>query len=71
VITYLNPAVALVLGAVMLGESLSPATAAELLLILAGSWLSTGIAWSGIMQQAVSTWANLRTSRRRWHVRPI
>jgi drug/metabolite transporter (DMT)-like permease len=71
VITYLNPVVALVLGAVMLGESLSPATAAELLLILAGSWLSTGVAWSGIMQQAVSTWANVRTSRRRWHVRPI
>jgi drug/metabolite transporter (DMT)-like permease len=41
VITYLNPAVALVLGAVLLGESLSAATAVELLLILAGSWLST------------------------------
>lgn len=42
VITYVNPAVAVVLGVTLLGESLGPAAIAGLLLILAGSWLSTG-----------------------------
>ncbi len=41
VITYVNPAVAVVLGLVVLGEPVTFATAAELLLIVAGSWLST------------------------------
>jgi drug/metabolite transporter (DMT)-like permease len=59
VITYLNPAVALVLGAAMLGESLSPATAAELLLILAGSWLST----DGRLPRGLA----VRLPRRPWH----
>jgi drug/metabolite transporter (DMT)-like permease len=40
-ITYLNPAVAVVLGVIVLGESLTALTIAELLLILFGSWLST------------------------------
>src|SRR5687768_2171955 len=42
VITYVNPAVAVLLGVAILGESLGPAGVAGMLLILAGSWLSTG-----------------------------
>ena len=41
VITYVNPAVAVVLGVVVLGESFTPLTVAELLLIVVGSWLAT------------------------------
>lgn len=42
VITYVNPVVAVALGVTLLGESLGPSAVAGLLLILAGSWLSTG-----------------------------
>jgi drug/metabolite transporter (DMT)-like permease len=42
VITYVNPAVAVALGVFLLGESLTAAAVAGLLLILAGSWLATG-----------------------------
>ena len=42
VITYVNPAIAVLLGVTLLGESLGPAAVAGLLLILAGSWISTG-----------------------------
>jgi drug/metabolite transporter (DMT)-like permease len=42
IITYVNPVVALALGVTLLGESLSAGAVAGLLLILAGSWLSTG-----------------------------
>ena len=42
VITYLNPAVAVLLGVVVLGESLTAGAVAGLLLILAGSYLSAG-----------------------------
>jgi drug/metabolite transporter (DMT)-like permease len=42
VITYVNPAVAVLLGVAILGESLGPAAVAGMLLILAGSWFSTG-----------------------------
>lgn len=45
VVTYVNPAVAVVLGALLLGESLSGGGIAGLLLIVAGSWLSTGGDW--------------------------
>jgi drug/metabolite transporter (DMT)-like permease len=41
VITYLNPLVAVVLGVLVLGEQPGAGTVAGLLLILAGSWLST------------------------------
>lgn len=41
VITYINPIVAVVLGVTLLGEQLGPGAIAGLLLILAGSWLST------------------------------
>jgi drug/metabolite transporter (DMT)-like permease len=42
VITYVNPVVAVALGVALLGESVGAAAVAGLLLILAGSWLSTG-----------------------------
>ena len=42
VITYVNPAVSVLLGVTVLGESLNVATVAGFLLIIAGSWLSTG-----------------------------
>jgi drug/metabolite transporter (DMT)-like permease len=45
VITYVNPLVALALGVTLLGERPGPGAVAGLLLILAGSWLSTGGAW--------------------------
>lgn len=41
VITYVNPLVAVTLGVVLLGEQLGPGAIAGMLLILAGSWLST------------------------------
>lgn len=42
VITYVNPLVAVVLGVTLLGERPGPGALAGLVLILAGSWLSTG-----------------------------
>jgi drug/metabolite transporter (DMT)-like permease len=42
VITYVNPAVAVLLGVTLLGEDLGAASIAGLLLILAGSWTATG-----------------------------
>jgi drug/metabolite transporter (DMT)-like permease len=42
VITYVNPVIAVALGVTLLGERLGPTAVAGLLLILAGSWLSTG-----------------------------
>jgi drug/metabolite transporter (DMT)-like permease len=42
VITYVNPAVAVALGVALLGEDITGGMVAGLLLILAGSWLSTG-----------------------------
>jgi drug/metabolite transporter (DMT)-like permease len=41
IITYVNPVVALALGVAILDESLTTGAVAGLLLILAGSWLST------------------------------
>ena len=42
VITYINPVVAVALGVTLLGEQPGAGAVAGLLLILAGSWLSTG-----------------------------
>ena len=42
VITYINPVIAVALGVVLLGERPGAGAVAGLLLILAGSWLSTG-----------------------------
>jgi drug/metabolite transporter (DMT)-like permease len=41
VITYINPVIAVALGVTLLGEQPGPGSVAGLLLILAGSWLST------------------------------
>jgi drug/metabolite transporter (DMT)-like permease len=41
IITYLNPAVAVILGVALLGERFTPATGFGFVLILAGCWLST------------------------------
>jgi drug/metabolite transporter (DMT)-like permease len=42
VVTYLNPAVAVLLGVIVLDETIGAASIAGLGLILAGSWLATG-----------------------------
>jgi drug/metabolite transporter (DMT)-like permease len=42
VVTYLNPAVAVLLGVTLLGEPFTATVAAGFLLIIAGSWISTG-----------------------------
>jgi hypothetical protein len=42
IITYINPVVAVTLGVAFLGESLGAASVAGLVLILAGSYVSTG-----------------------------
>jgi drug/metabolite transporter (DMT)-like permease len=42
VITYVNPLVAVLVGVVALGERISAVGILGLLLILAGSWFSTG-----------------------------
>jgi drug/metabolite transporter (DMT)-like permease len=47
IITYINPVVAVTLGVAFLGESLGAASLAGLLLILAGSYVSTGGARRG------------------------
>jgi drug/metabolite transporter (DMT)-like permease len=57
VITYVNPAVAVFLGVILLGEPLDAAIIVGFLLIIAGSWLSTG----GTLPPSLSQ--RLRTSR--------
>jgi hypothetical protein len=52
VITYVNPAVAVALGVIVLGEPLTPAIAAAFVLILTGSVLATR---SGLPQPAPGT----------------
>lgn len=54
VITYVNPAVAVVLGVAFLGESFTLATGIGFLLILAGSWLSTATARRTRLSQSAS-----------------
>jgi drug/metabolite transporter (DMT)-like permease len=52
VITYVNPVVAVALGVAVLGEPLGAGAVAGLLLILAGSWLSTdGRLPPGVMER--------------------
>jgi drug/metabolite transporter (DMT)-like permease len=57
VITYVNPVVAAALGVTLLGERIGPTAVAGLLLILAGSWLSTG--------GRMPPWVRFRAGRRR------
>jgi len=42
VFTYVNPAVSVLLGVTLLGEPFTVAIVAGFLLIIVGSWLSTG-----------------------------
>jgi drug/metabolite transporter (DMT)-like permease len=61
VITYINPLVAVVLGVTLLGERPGPSALAGLLLILAGSWLSTG----GRLPPGPRSWGRSGRIRRR------
>jgi drug/metabolite transporter (DMT)-like permease len=61
VITYVNPVVAVALGVALLGEQPGAGAVAGLLLILAGSWLSTG----GGVPPALGRWGALPKRRAR------
>jgi drug/metabolite transporter (DMT)-like permease len=65
VITYTSPVVAVALGIAVLGESPGPGAIAGLLLILAGSWLST----DGRVPPGLAALAGRMRRRRRPHVR--
>ena len=60
VITYVNPVVAVALGVSLLGERPGAGAVAGLLLILAGSWLST----DGRLPPGLSAWATRRAPGR-------
>jgi drug/metabolite transporter (DMT)-like permease len=60
VITYIAPTVAVALGVTLLGESLGVGAIAGLLLILAGSWLST----DGRLPPGIAALAGRATARR-------
>jgi drug/metabolite transporter (DMT)-like permease len=51
VITYVNPLIAVALGVLLLGEHPGAGAVAGLLLILAGSWLSTGGRWPPMLDR--------------------
>jgi drug/metabolite transporter (DMT)-like permease len=61
VITYVNPVVAVALGVALLGERPGAGAVAGLLLILAGSWLSTG----GRLPPGTTEWLQVRREARR------
>jgi drug/metabolite transporter (DMT)-like permease len=61
VITYVNPMVAVGLGVTLLGERPGAGAVAGLLLILAGSWLST----DGRLPPGMSAWVGRRIAPRR------
>jgi drug/metabolite transporter (DMT)-like permease len=60
VITYINPMIAVILGVTLLGERPGAGAIAGLLLILAGSWLST----DGRLPPGMATWLGLSPRRR-------
>jgi drug/metabolite transporter (DMT)-like permease len=62
VITYVNPMIAVALGVALLGEHPGAGAIAGLLLILAGSWLST----DGRLPPGLSELAARRRRRREW-----
>jgi drug/metabolite transporter (DMT)-like permease len=64
VITYINPVVAVALGVTLLGERPNAGDVAGLLLILAGSWLSTGGRMPPRMLTPVRGWAAGRRATR-------
>jgi drug/metabolite transporter (DMT)-like permease len=61
IITYVNPVVALALGVAILDESVTTGTVVGLLLILAGSWLST----DGRLPPGLAALVKRRQERRR------
>jgi drug/metabolite transporter (DMT)-like permease len=60
VITYVNPVIAVALGVTLLGERPGAGAVAGLLLILAGSWLSTG----GSLPPGSTEWISARRGNR-------
>jgi drug/metabolite transporter (DMT)-like permease len=64
VVTYVNPTIAVALGVTLLGERLGVMAVAGLLLILAGSWLSTGGRLPPGLASALRPLAALHRSRR-------
>jgi drug/metabolite transporter (DMT)-like permease len=66
VITYVNPVIAVALGVMLLGERPGAGAVAGLLLILAGSWLST----DGRLPPGMSELAARRRSRRALRTSP-
>ena len=63
VITYVNPAIAVFLGVTLLGEPLSAAIIVGFLLIIAGSWLSTGGALPPFLSHLFRTRSRQQTKR--------
>jgi drug/metabolite transporter (DMT)-like permease len=63
VITYVNPVIAVTLGVTLLGERPGAGAVAGLLLILAGSWLSTDGRLPPGMQELVARRASWRRAR--------
>jgi drug/metabolite transporter (DMT)-like permease len=67
VITYVNPVVAVALGVALLGERPGAGAVAGLLLILAGSWLSTGGKLPpGLLAWSTGWWKRRRLPRAAW-----
>ncbi len=60
VITYINPVIAVILGVTLLGERPGAGAIAGILLILAGSWLST----DGRLPPGLAGWLGLSPRRR-------
>jgi drug/metabolite transporter (DMT)-like permease len=72
VITYVNPVIAVGLGVALLGERPGAGAVAGLLLILAGSWLSTdGRLPPGIAEWAARRGARLISRRNEWPEEPV
>jgi drug/metabolite transporter (DMT)-like permease len=65
VITYVNPVVALALGVTILGERPGAGAVAGLLLIIAGSWLSTDGRLPPGLARAVAAWGSRRATEDR------
>jgi len=63
VITYVNPAVAVLLGVILLGEPLDAAIILGFLLIIVGSWLSTGGTLPPSLRHLLRTPRQQQTSR--------
>jgi len=65
VVTYVNPAIAVLAGVVLLAEPFTLGTALGFVLILAGSWLATGPSRAQVTQAEPECHAPQRKSLRR------